>query len=89
MNKFANKIKELRINNGETQKELAEMLNVKEYIVSNIEQGRTEPAIDIIIKLCVIFNITADELLEIDTNEKRRDVHINYNNSTHNGNINI
>ena len=89
MRNIAKKIKILRITKDLTQKELAEMLNVKEYIVSNIEQGRTEPAIDIIIKLCVIFNITADELLEIDTNEKRRDVHINYNNSTHNGNINI
>lgn len=89
MRNIAKKIKILRITKDLTQKELAEMLNVKEYIVSNIEQGRTEPAIDIIIKLCVIFDITADELLEIDTNEKRRDVHINYNNSTHNGNINI
>ena len=89
MRNLAKKIKILRITNDWTQKELADMIGVKEYIISNIEQGRSDPAIDIILKLCIAFNISADELLEIDTNEKRRQIHINSNGPfTNNGIIN-
>ena len=74
---LAKKIKILRITNDWTQKELADMIGVKSYTVSDIERGRSEPDIDTIKKLCVIFDVTSDELLEIDTNERRKQIHIN------------
>ncbi len=71
------KIKILRITKDLSQIQLASMLGVKSYTVSDIERGRSEPDIDTIKKLCVIFDVTSDELLEIDTNERRKQIHIN------------
>lgn len=91
MNNLGKKIKILRITKDLSQKQLADMLNVGSYIISNIEQGRTEPDIETLKKLCVIFDITSDELLEIETKEQRKAIHINnsFNNTTNNGNINF
>ena len=71
------KIKILRITKDLSQIQLASMLGVKSYTISDIERGRSEPDIDTIKKLCVIFDVTSDELLEIDTNERRKQIHIN------------
>lgn len=59
------KIKILRITKDLSQIQLASMLGVKSYTVSDIERGRSEPDIDTIKKLCVIFDVTSDELLEL------------------------
>lgn len=77
----------MRITKDLTQKQLADMLGVGSYIVSNIEKGRTEPDIEIIKKLCVIFDITSDELLGIETESQRRQVKI-YNSFNGDGNNN-
>ena len=87
MSNIGKKIKILRITKDLTQIQLAEMLNVKSYTISDIERGRTEPDINIIQKLCVIFDITSDELLEIETNEQRKKIIINNRNLINNGNI--
>lgn len=77
-------IKQLRINKGYTQKKLASLLSVASYTISDWEQGRADPDIESIKKLCVIFDITADELLEIETNAQRKEININnsFNNNT-------
>ena len=46
-----------------TQKQVAEKLNVVESCYANWEQGRTEPNIAMLRKLCEIFDITLDELI--------------------------
>ena len=61
------KIKHLREKNKKSQEELASSLNVKRYTVSDWENERTEPNIESIIKLCKIFNVSADYLLGIET----------------------
>lgn len=53
--------KELRL----TQKQIAQRLNVVESCYANWEQGRTEPNIESIKKLCIIFNVSSDLLLGI------------------------
>ncbi len=70
------KIRLLRIENELSQKELANLLNVNYYIVSNLELNKTEPDIELIRKLCVIFNISADDFLEIETEAQRKQVQI-------------
>ncbi len=87
MDNLGKQIKIMRITKDLTQKQLADMLGVGSYIVSNIEKGRTEPDIETIKKLCVIFDITSDELLGIETENQRRQVKI-YNSFNGNGNNN-
>ena len=60
------KIKELRKLNGLTQKELAFLLHKSPTGVASWEQGLSEPGEEDIRKLCFIFHVSADELLEIE-----------------------
>lgn len=60
---FCQNLKNFRSENNLTQKQVATMLNVVESCYANWEQGRTEPNIEMIRKLCHIFKITADELI--------------------------
>ena len=57
------KIKELRKDQGLTQKQLAKLLNKSETGVASWEQGLSEPNINDIRKLCEIFKVSADYLL--------------------------
>lgn len=61
--KFCQNLKNFRKENNLTQKQVALMLNVVESCYANWEQGRTEPNVDMIRKLCAIFKISADELI--------------------------
>ncbi|MBR3754051.1 MAG: helix-turn-helix transcriptional regulator [Clostridia bacterium] len=65
-----NRLKEMRVENGYTQKQLSELLNTKQTIYSRYERGSTPLNIDLLKKLCVIYNISADYILEL-TDEKR------------------
>ena len=57
------RIKELRKEQGLTQKQLAKMINKSETGLASWEQGLSEPSISDIRKLCKIFNVSADYLL--------------------------
>ena len=46
-----------------TQKQVASKLDVVESCYANWEQGRTEPNIAMLRKLCNLFDITIDELI--------------------------
>lgn len=85
---FEDILKNLRKEKGFSQEELAKKLFVKRYVVANWEQGRCEPSMDDLRRLCVIFDISADEILELDTKTARSKVLINnsFNNSK---NINL
>ncbi len=60
------KIKQLRESSNISQIELARQLNISRQALSHYEIGDRQPPIDILKKLCIIFDISADELLEID-----------------------
>jgi len=64
--KFCQNLKETRKSCSLTQKQVALKLNVVESCYANWEQGRTEPNIDMLRKLSVIFNVTIDDLLNGD-----------------------
>lgn len=66
---IGDRICELRKDKGMTQDDLATYLNVTGSSVSNYEKGVNDPSVHVIIKLCALFNVSADYILEI-TKEK-------------------
>ncbi|MGT2755445.1 helix-turn-helix domain-containing protein [Streptococcus ovis] len=60
---FTKRLKELRLEAGLTQKELAQKLNVAQNSYSNWENGNREPLFPTIEKLADILNTTPDYLL--------------------------
>ena len=64
------KIKELRLKEGMTQKNLADKLFVSAQAVSRWENNEVEPSIGTIMELAKIFNVTTDEMLGINADKK-------------------
>ncbi len=60
---FCENLKLARKSMGLTQKQVADKLNIVESCYANWEQGRTEPNISALRKLCDILNTTLDELI--------------------------
>lgn len=58
-----NRIKEFRQQAGLKQKDLADVLSVKQTTVSGWEVGRREPDFDSLKRMADIFNCSIDELL--------------------------
>lgn len=60
---FYERIKELRSSLGINQVEFGKKLNVTKQCISNWENGNIQPSIDMLIKICSVFNVSADYLL--------------------------
>jgi len=56
-------IRNLRIDNGYTQKQIAEFLNVKQNTYSQYEIGVLNYPIDVLIKLADFYGVSVDYLL--------------------------
>lgn len=63
---LGNKLKELRLQAGLTQKQLAEKLGVTKSVVSYYELQERCPSPEVLIKLANIFHVSADYLLGIE-----------------------
>lgn len=61
--KIGSRIKELRIEKGIKQKDMAGMLGVSVSTYSNYENGYREPSMDIIEKAAKILEVKIDELI--------------------------
>ena len=57
------KIKAMRIKRGLTQKQLAELLGVKQQNVSDWERGERSPSVKNLKKLAQILNCQIDDLV--------------------------
>ncbi len=66
MNKFAERLKELRLEKGLTQDQLSEKTLISQGAISNYELDRRSPTIDIIIILCKFFEVSADYLIGLE-----------------------
>ena len=66
-----NRIKQLRNENGITQRELAKLLGIEISAVSKLEVGRVPLKEEYIIKLASYFNVSTNYLLGIETATKR------------------
>ena len=63
---FTNRLKEARAWANMTQKQVADKLSVVESCYASWEQGRTEPNVTSIRKLCLLFGVSADYLLSLE-----------------------
>ena len=61
------RIKQLRIERGLNQVELAEKLGVSKQSVSNWENDNIQPSIEMLLKLSHIFSVSTDYLLGEDS----------------------
>lgn len=62
---YIQKIKRIRQIHGETQKDIAELLNISQQQYSLIETEKRELYIEQLIKICIHYNVSADYLLNI------------------------
>ena len=63
MNYFSKNLKELRIEKGLSQQELAQIFNVTQSTVAKWESGDREPNFSILIELANYFEVSTDMLL--------------------------
>lgn len=63
MQTIGKRLAEIRKSNKFKQTELAEMLNVSQQVISNIERGVTAPDIEQLKKFADIYNISLDQLV--------------------------
>lgn len=60
---FDERIKELRNSLGMNQVQFGRKLFVTKQCISNWENGNIQPSIDMIIKICTTFSVSADYIL--------------------------
>ena len=60
---FGLRLKKLRLQAKETQKELAELIGVKPNQIGEMENGRGASTFDRLVILCEHYNVSADYLL--------------------------
>jgi len=65
-NYFGKALKELRLAEGISQRELGKRLNVCNQTVSFWESGQREPDLDSLLKIAKYFQVSADYLLGLD-----------------------
>lgn len=74
---FGERLKELRLENGLTQLQLAEMLDISKSNISKYEAGSVEPNIEIITKIAIRFGVNTDYLLGL-TNYRIRETDLEW-----------
>ena len=70
MQYFGEKLRELRLENGLTQQQLANKIGLVKGSISAYEQSTKYPSIEVLIKLCTFFNVSADYLLGLSDSMK-------------------
>ncbi len=63
MQYFGEKIRALRLEKGLTQAQLADMIGVVKGSISAYEQGKKHPSVEVLIKLCSVFDVSSDYLI--------------------------
>ena len=63
---FGSKVKELRLEKGLTQQQLANLLGVAVSAISSYESGSRYPSYEVLISLARIFHVSTDYLLGLD-----------------------
>lgn len=63
---FSDRLREIREKRGLTQAEAAAAIEIAPSSYSAYELGRQNPRADVIVRMCKVFNVSADWLLETD-----------------------
>lgn len=61
-NKFSQRLKELRLKKGLTQKEIADLVHVNRVTYTNWEKGKREPNFETLLKLADLLEVSLDSL---------------------------
>lgn len=61
--KFGKGIRFFRTKNEMTQEKLAEMVEVNELYLNRIENARVKPSLELMVRLCNVFNISVNDCL--------------------------
>ena len=72
---FGLRLKTLRLAKGLTQTQLAKKLDVVRASVSYYEKNAIYPSVDVLIKICRLFNVSADFLLGL---SETKDIQISH-----------
>lgn len=64
---FANKLKEMRLKAGLSQRQLAEKIGVTHSVISYYELQERAPSPEVLVKLARIFHVTTDYLLGVES----------------------
>lgn len=67
------RLKELRLEKGLNQQQLAKHLDTTQRNVSNWENGNSEPDIQMILKMAKFFEVSVDYFLDSDEEMNRKD----------------
>ena len=65
MGMIGERLAEVRKDHGDRQRDLAEKLNVVYFTVSSWEQGKSEPSHELLVKICQLYQVSADYLLGV------------------------
>ena len=88
MNMFASRISDALKQSEFTQKQIAKMLGISEGNITNWKKGENLPSVDILYKLCIILNESADYLLGLeDETGTKTYIRDSFNNFTNTGTI--
>lgn len=68
MKNFAIKLRELRLERGMSQGEVSKALGLTRNAFTNYELGIREPSLDTLRAICLLFEISADYLLDLSDN---------------------
>lgn len=63
MQYFGEKIRALRLEKGLTQTQLADKIGLVKGSISAYEQGKKYPSVEVLIKLCSVFDVSSDYLI--------------------------
>ena len=63
--KFADRLHEVRIKRGITQKELARRMKIKAPVLSRYERNESKPSIEVATNLAINLNVSLDYLVGI------------------------
>lgn len=62
------RLKQLRVENGLKLKDVAAALNVTIRSINRYEDGTREPSIDMLVKFCKLYDVSADYLIGLTDN---------------------
>ena len=65
MKVFAERLKEIRVEKGMTQGEVATALNITRSAYTNYELGIREPSYEMLRQLCTVLEVSADYLIGV------------------------
>ncbi len=62
---YIRRIRELREDNDKTQKEIADVLGIKQNVYSRYELGKNELPLRHLVVLCEFYGVSADYILDL------------------------